>query len=1096
MTVVVGIVIVSSNFAAAQERAVVRRSRHGGEVTMVKFAGRNPATPAALLREHGTWFGVVDSDRQLREARSFVDDVRGHRHTRFEQIHQGIPVFASELILHQDDRGRFLSLNGRFRKIPEALNVIPHILADDAIAVARREMTELTIVASPPRLVIVDPGWYGDPPRGARLAWEVHLSDGGSGRAHAYFIDAASGEILDEWSLIHDAKFRRVFDGGGGSDLGTLARSEGDEPVVSPVDVNTAYDYSGDVYGYLFRAFNHDSVDGDGHDLVSLVNSTAPDCPNAFWSPIFEQTVFCTGLVTDDIVAHEFTHAVTQFSANLIYQNQSGQLNEAFSDIFGELVDLFNGDGSSTGPPGGLPWPDEHLTGQGTDQPNNERTNVCTNGVAVRVNTPGDIAGHYVARAVGNLGPRLNTIGVTGDIVWALPRTACPAGRNLDNAAQVAGKIAVIDEGGGCTVVAKAHNAQNAGAIGIIIAATGVGTPPSLSGTDNRIGIPLVTIAFDDASMLEAALLAGPVNVTMKANPPRDSVRWLMGEDASGGAIRDMWNPRCFFNPESANSVFNTCGESDNGGVHSGSGVPNHAFALAVDGGEFGGFNIDGVGAIKAGAVWFRALSVYLTPASDFEDAYAALVQSADDLVGTFPLDPRTGFPSSDMFTSLDAESIDRALRAVELDTPGRCGGSDEVLTSANPPICEGSATIFSDDFETGAPGWSVSNSAPFTPYDWVMADAPLPFDRAGRAWFFDNSILGDCVNSEKGVHSLSSPPISIPPGAIAPRVAFTHLMESEGGVDGGNVTVCVVGGGCRLVPRSAFQFNPYNGRLITAAQGSTNPRAGDPAWTGAGGRWGASIFRLQGLAQPGDTITLRFDFAKDDCGGVRGWYVDDVRVYDCPDCDADGLADQDETHFAAASEILSNIGVDFPQNLLIRSAPQARGDVTLQFTVHGDFRNVAEFADVDINGVAVGTVFVNHASDCNATPDEESLVVPVEVFNKALGTSNARITVTPSAEVGSAVSLCGGASYVTIFAKYDAISSDDANDNGRLDACEGDVDGDGDVDLDDAAVFMACFTGPDIPVSGNCLPADLDLSGHVDDADLARLVSSMSGPR
>ena len=39
-----------------------------------------------------------------------------------------------------------------------------------------------------------------------------------------------------------------------------------------------------------------------------------------------------------DIIGHELTHAVTQFTANLVYQGQSGALNESMSDVFGSLV--------------------------------------------------------------------------------------------------------------------------------------------------------------------------------------------------------------------------------------------------------------------------------------------------------------------------------------------------------------------------------------------------------------------------------------------------------------------------------------------------------------------------------------------------------------------------------------------------------------------------------------------------------------------------------------------------------------------------------------------------------------------------------------
>ena len=53
---------------------------------------------------------------------------------------------------------------------------------------------------------------------------------------------------------------------------------------------------------------------------------------------------------------------------------------------------------------------------------------------------------------------------------------------------------------------------------------------------------------------------------------------------------------------------------------------------------------------------------------------------AATDLIATFPNDPRTGLPTEDIFTAFDAEQVDLALRAVELNTPGRCGESVEVL--------------------------------------------------------------------------------------------------------------------------------------------------------------------------------------------------------------------------------------------------------------------------------------------------------------------------------------------------------------------------------------------------------------------------------
>ena len=67
-------------------------------------------------------------------------------------------------------------------------------------------------------------------------------------------------------------------------------------------------------------------------------------CPNASWNGTFIS--FCPGFTTDDVTAHEWGHAYTQYTDNLIYAWQSGALNEAYSDIFGETIDLINGRGT------------------------------------------------------------------------------------------------------------------------------------------------------------------------------------------------------------------------------------------------------------------------------------------------------------------------------------------------------------------------------------------------------------------------------------------------------------------------------------------------------------------------------------------------------------------------------------------------------------------------------------------------------------------------------------------------------------------------------------------------------------------------------
>ncbi len=95
-------------------------------------------------------------------------------------------------------------------------------------------------------------------------------------------------------------------------------------------------------YEYFLNNHNLRSYDGNGAEILSWVH-LGEDLFNAFWdgnAMLFgDGNGSYTSLTSLDIVAHEFTHGVTQNSSNLIYRNESGALNESFSDIFGSVVE-------------------------------------------------------------------------------------------------------------------------------------------------------------------------------------------------------------------------------------------------------------------------------------------------------------------------------------------------------------------------------------------------------------------------------------------------------------------------------------------------------------------------------------------------------------------------------------------------------------------------------------------------------------------------------------------------------------------------------------------------------------------------------------
>ena len=101
-----------------------------------------------------------------------------------------------------------------------------------------------------------------------------------------------------------------------------------------------------ETYDYLLNVHNRNSIDNNGFPLVSFVHYDQ-NYANAFWNG----TVMTYGdgnstsslsnpLVSIDIVAHEITHGLTDNTSDLIYANESGALNESFSDIFGTALEF------------------------------------------------------------------------------------------------------------------------------------------------------------------------------------------------------------------------------------------------------------------------------------------------------------------------------------------------------------------------------------------------------------------------------------------------------------------------------------------------------------------------------------------------------------------------------------------------------------------------------------------------------------------------------------------------------------------------------------------------------------------------------------
>jgi Zn-dependent metalloprotease len=126
---------------------------------------------------------------------------------------------------------------------------------------------------------------------------------------------------------------------------GRLVRREG-QPDTGDQAVDQAYDGLGDTFEMFARVFARDSIDDAGMPLEATVHF-GDHYDNAFWDG--ERMVFGDGdgeifrgfTNSLSVIGHELAHGVTERTAKLRYQGQSGALNEHISDVFGALVEQY-----------------------------------------------------------------------------------------------------------------------------------------------------------------------------------------------------------------------------------------------------------------------------------------------------------------------------------------------------------------------------------------------------------------------------------------------------------------------------------------------------------------------------------------------------------------------------------------------------------------------------------------------------------------------------------------------------------------------------------------------------------------------------------
>ncbi|HYJ89224.1 MAG TPA: PA domain-containing protein [Pyrinomonadaceae bacterium] len=329
---------------------------------------------------------------------------------------------------------------------------------------------------------------------------------------------------------------------------------------------NIHRDFSGAIPGFwygnaLANALSNTDRNGTAHEINAQFNiniGTTGCFDSAHWYYGLDTNHGSGGVNLVTVALHEFGHG-------LGFQTFTNSSNGIQISGTPSIYDRFLMNNST-----GKLWPE--MTNAERAESAVNTTHLVWNGPRVqadaasvlktpllKVNSPPAIAGNYEI-GTADFGAPLSSPGVTANVIQATDPVEGPGNTSTDgcspfnNAGAISGKIALIDRGI-CTFVSKVLNAQNAGAIGVIIVNNvDAATPPGLGGSDPSITIPTVSITKPNGDLIKAQLASG-VNATLVLDGSVPSgvdsagrVRMFSPEPFEGGSSVSHWDTTSFPN--------------------------------------------------------------------------------------------------------------------------------------------------------------------------------------------------------------------------------------------------------------------------------------------------------------------------------------------------------------------------------------------------------------------------------------------------------------------------------------------------------------------------------------------------------------------
>lgn len=348
-----------------------------GELSDKKVPSESSATK--FLQENKDIFGIDNAKEELKVVEVNKDDI-GDTFVKFAQVIEGTEVDNSLINVHYDKNGVIVSVNGNLEENKEITTLGSKVISpEEAIKIAKSqfEFKKLKKTPKAEKLVITEDGvnyevykiniFFMDPTIGSYDVF-VEVSSGKVIKTEdkIRYNNPVTGTGIDVLGKTRDLKLNEdegqyhmldltneategiaTFDGTNSADPLLVSNTTREFTAEEHKASVSAHYNSEKVVEFYKKLFNRNSLDNKGMPILSFTHVPA-SYNNAMWTGDMMlygdgDGVEYTYLSGDlDVVGHEMTHGVVEYTAGLVYKNQPGALDESMADVFGVLISTYN----------------------------------------------------------------------------------------------------------------------------------------------------------------------------------------------------------------------------------------------------------------------------------------------------------------------------------------------------------------------------------------------------------------------------------------------------------------------------------------------------------------------------------------------------------------------------------------------------------------------------------------------------------------------------------------------------------------------------------------------------------------------------------